>query len=232
MQRATVARWTWGWLSSGQQVRTDESKHSCWLLVVLNRRQVNETRVFPCFRKCTFDVKQEIEEDEGREMCRRTKRTMYTCDCVVLSYDSYLLTTEKPFLLFRRVSSVLSFLPLLLSLLLARLCVSSFIFSCERERKRTSIVRLLARICCCLSFSLSLPVRLSSTHYYLDSTQPLPYIVFFSSSSSIFSSVSRPNSFSNKLLEEAPNYTRRLSYVQSQVTSVHRISNKVEETIG
>ena len=155
MQRATVARWTWGWLSSGQQVRTDESKHSCWLLVVLNRRQVNETRVFPCFRKCTFDVKQEIEEDEGREMCRRTKRTMYTCDCVVLSYDSYLLTTEKPFLLFRRVSSVLSFLPLLLSLLLARLCVSSFIFSCERERKRTSIVRLLARICCCLSFSLS-----------------------------------------------------------------------------
>jgi hypothetical protein len=72
---------------------------------------------------------------------------------VVLSYDSYLLTTEKTFLLFRRVSCSLP-----LSLLLARLplCVSSFIFYCEREQALLAYSLLRARVCC-----FSLPVCLS-----------------------------------------------------------------------
>ena len=96
---------------------------------------------------------------------------MYTCDCVVLSYDSYLLTTEKTFLLFRRVSSVLSFLPLLLARSLARfcVCVCPLLFSPakEKEREQASLARLLARarVFAAASLSLSLPVRLSSTHH-------------------------------------------------------------------
>ncbi len=73
---------------------------------------------------------------------------------VVLSYDSYLLTTEKTFLLFRRVSLVLS---LFLSYLLACLCVCvfSFIFSCEREGEQALLACSRARL---LLLSLSLYV--------------------------------------------------------------------------
>ena len=78
---------------------------------------------------------------------------------VVLSYDSYLLTTEKTFLLFRRVSLVLS---LFLSFLLVCLCVCPLLFSPARERERVSNACLLARarVCC-----FSLPVCLSPTRY-------------------------------------------------------------------
>jgi hypothetical protein len=67
---------------------------------------------------------------------------------VVLSYDSYLLTTEKTFLLFRRVSLVLSlFLSCLLSCLCVCVCVSSFIFSYKREQALLARARARARVC-------------------------------------------------------------------------------------
>ncbi len=61
---------------------------------------------------------------------------------VVLSYDSYLLTTEKTFLLFRRVSCSLP-----LSLLLARLplCVCPLLFSPAREREQALLACSRAR---------------------------------------------------------------------------------------
>ncbi len=75
---------------------------------------------------------------------------------VVLSYDSYLLTTEKTFLLFRRVSLVLSrFLSFFLVCLCV--CVRVLFYFLLRERERASVAYLLARarVCC---FSLSLCV--------------------------------------------------------------------------
>jgi hypothetical protein len=87
---------------------------------------------------------------------------------VVLSYDSYLLTTEKTFLLFRRVSLILS---LFLSFLLACLCVcvcvrvSSFIFSCEREQASNAYSRARARLLL-LSPCVSLPHSLLDYYYY------------------------------------------------------------------
>jgi hypothetical protein len=99
-----------------------------------------------------------VSRDRRRQGWRRTDERREECTRVafVLSYDSYLLTTEKTFLLFRRVS-------LILSLLLARLplCVSSFIFCCERER--ASIACLLAR-----AFAASLFLCASLLHPLLD----------------------------------------------------------------
>ena len=87
---------------------------------------------------------------------------------VVLSYDSYLLTTEKTFLLFRRVSLVLS---LILSCSLACLyvCVLFYILLRERGREREREHRhyLVARARVC-SFSLSLcvsPYPLLDIHF-------------------------------------------------------------------
>jgi hypothetical protein len=62
---------------------------------------------------------------------------------VVLSYDSYLLTTEKTFLLFRRVSLVLSrFLSFFLVCLCV--CVRVLFYFLLRERERASKQAMLA----------------------------------------------------------------------------------------
>jgi hypothetical protein len=83
---------------------------------------------------------------------------------VVLSYDSYLLTTEKTFLLFRRVSLVLS---LFLSCLLVCLCVCPLLFSPARESKHCLLARARARArLLLLSPYVSLPHPLLVYYYY------------------------------------------------------------------
>jgi hypothetical protein len=80
---------------------------------------------------------------------------------VVLSYDSYLLTTEKTFLLFRRVSLALC-LFLSCSLACSPPCMCPLLFSPAKERERASIACLLARA---RAFAASLSMCLSLTHY-------------------------------------------------------------------
>ena len=75
---------------------------------------------------------------------------------VVLSSDSYLLTTEKnPFCFFRRVSLILSLLSILARFPLCEcVCVCPLFYFLLREtRERTLLTCSLARLCC---FSLSL----------------------------------------------------------------------------
>jgi hypothetical protein len=98
---------------------------------------------------------------------------------VVLSYDSYLLTTEKTFLLFRRVSLVLSlFLSCLLSCLCVCVCVSSFIFSYKREQALLARARARARLLI-LSPCVSLPHPLLVYYYYYTSRLLLTIIHTF-----------------------------------------------------
>lgn len=87
---------------------------------------------------------------------------------VVFSYDSYLLTTEKTFLLFRRVSLILS-LPFARSFASVCACVCPLLFSTtrrrDREGERASIACLLSRSRA-FAASLSLPFPPSfPTHY-------------------------------------------------------------------